>query len=103
MTRTGEKNHVELILLDEPVEVNVDKGKSGTRSPMPKQTILDLLRLQRLAEQWILLQVDHSQAEIIAGAPIDLCVAQFFRTQWLVMNSGSGWSIRCEFLDFGGG
>ncbi len=60
--------------------MDINKGEPGTRSPVAEQTVLDVLRLQRFGEQRILAQVDHSQAEVIAGSPVDFGFAQFFRS-----------------------
>src|SRR5215469_3677631 len=65
MTRARQKNHVEVILLDQPVHVHVDERQSRARSPMSKQTILDVLRVQRLRQQRILEQINHAQAEVV--------------------------------------
>src|SRR5690348_12005121 len=37
MARSRKEDHVEVILLDQPVEVNIDEGEPGTRSPMAEQ------------------------------------------------------------------
>src|SRR5271165_2167459 len=34
MARPGHENHVQVVFLDEPVQVNVDECEAGTRSPM---------------------------------------------------------------------
>ena len=72
----GEEDHVEVVLLDEPVEVDVDEGQAGARSPMAEQAVLDVLGAQRLVQQRIVEQVDHAQAQVIAGAPISVGLAQ---------------------------
>src|SRR5580704_524772 len=58
--RTSKKNHVEVVLLDEPVQMNVHERESGARSPVAEQPVLDVLRPQRFQEQRVLLQVDHA-------------------------------------------
>src|SRR5271157_561133 len=48
VSRAGKKDHIEVVFLDQPVEVNIDKRQSRTRSPMPEQPVLDVLRPQWL-------------------------------------------------------
>ena len=40
---TGQKDHVQVVLLDHPVEMDVDKRQAGTRSPVAEQPALDML------------------------------------------------------------
>jgi hypothetical protein len=75
MTWTRQKDHVEVVLLDQPVQVDIDEGKAWARAPMAEQAILDVLRTQRFVQEWILQQINHPEAEIVAGSPIDLCFA----------------------------
>ena len=42
--RTSEKDHVEIIFLDQPVQMNIDERQSRTRAPVPQQAILEVLR-----------------------------------------------------------
>src|SRR5262249_13841808 len=61
----GQKDRVEVVLVDEAVEVNVNEAQTGTRSPVSQQAMLDVLYRQRLAEQRIVLQINHPDGEII--------------------------------------
>ena len=49
MPRPGDVDHVEIVLLDEPVQMRVDEVQSGRGSPVPEQPRLDVLLCQRLA------------------------------------------------------
>src|SRR6266576_1138193 len=101
MSRASQKNHVEIVFLDQAVQMDINKRKSGARSPMAQQTILDVLRLQRLGEQRVIAKVDHSQAEVIAGSPVDFGFAKFFCIQRFIFDGRPRRSIRAEFEDFG--
>src|SRR5262249_12946176 len=48
MPRPGKIDHVQIILLDEPVQVDVNERQPWTRSKMPQKPVLDVLWLQRL-------------------------------------------------------
>ncbi len=45
---TGNVNHVEVILLDDPVQVDVDEVLPRCRAPMPQQHVLHVRERQRL-------------------------------------------------------
>src|SRR5215467_3613452 len=68
---------------------------------MAKKPVLNVLRPECLRKQWILLQVDHSQTEIIASSPVGFYVAKFLRADGRGSNRGSSGTIRTETLDFG--
>jgi hypothetical protein len=48
VSRTREVDHAKVILLDQPVEVDIDECQSWTGSPVSEQPILDMFRLERL-------------------------------------------------------
>src|SRR6516164_9813421 len=100
MTRSGDKDHVEIVLLNDPAQMHIDERQSRARSPVPKKPVLNVLRPQGLHKQRILLQVDHAQAEIIASSPIGFYVAKFLRTEWRGRNCGSSGTIWTESLNF---
>jgi hypothetical protein len=68
LPRSGHENHLEIELLDQPTQVDVNEDKSRTRSPMSQQTVLNVLRLQRLAKQRIVLEINHSERDICKPA-----------------------------------
>jgi hypothetical protein len=45
---------------------------------MTQEPILDVLRLQRLAQQRILSQIKHSRAKIVARHPVGIHLPQLF-------------------------
>src|SRR6266480_2997741 len=54
------QDRVQVVLIDQPVEMDVDKAEARTRAPVAEKTLLDMLDLQRLAQQRIGAQVDHA-------------------------------------------
>jgi len=81
MAGAGDEDHVEIPGTDQSVEVGPDQGLARIRSPVAEQTPLDLADLQRLAQQWVRLQVEHAGAQVQGGAPVgvqglDLCCRQ---------------------------
>ena len=69
MTRTDHIHHVEIMLLDQPVQVHVDKVQSGRCSPVSEQPGFDMLKLQGFAQQRVVFQVDLPDRQIVGGAP----------------------------------
>ena len=66
----GEKDGVEVVLVDQPIEMDVREAQAGARSPVAEQTLLDVLGLQRRPEQRIAAQVDHAGGQVRAGPPV---------------------------------
>ena len=46
---------------------------------MAKQPVFEMLRKKRLAEQRVVTQVNHPGGKVIAGAPVGVDFAKFFR------------------------
>ena len=83
VARTGNVNHVESMFSDRPVQVNPGERLSGIRTPVPQQTLLEMLRTQDCFEERIVTQVDHAGAKIIASMPIRIDLSYFIRTKRL--------------------
>ena len=72
----GDVDRVQVVLLDQPVEVDVGERLAGVGAPVAQQARLDVLDLQRLAEQGVVLEVEHPQAQVEAGPPVGVDLAQ---------------------------
>ncbi len=56
MSRTGQVDDIRIgVILNEPVQVDVNKTESGRGPPVPKQTWFNMFGAQRLFEKRILL------------------------------------------------
>ena len=75
---TGHENHVEIVGLNDAVQVRIYKGESGASALVPEHPIFDVFRFERLTEQWVRLQVDHAQGEIVSGPPECMKLASLF-------------------------
>ena len=53
MARSGDKNDVQIVFFDQPVEVNVNEAHARIGAPMTEQPTLDVLDLQRFTKQRI--------------------------------------------------
>ena len=57
------------------------EGLPGIGTPVSEQPVLDVLGLQRLAQQRILPQVQHACAKIVTGTPVSVHLPQFIGSQ----------------------
>src|ERR1700733_9842459 len=77
MARARQKDHVQVVFLDE-------------------------LRPQRLRQQNIVEQINHAQAEVIAGTPVDIRIAQLLGAKRFSGDGRSGFTVGSERRNFGG-
>ena len=98
VSRASEEDHVEVVLLDEAIEVHINKGEAGARSPVAEQAILDVLGAEGFLQQGIVEQVDHAEAEEIASAPVGVRLAESVSVERGSGNGGTGRAIGCDGL-----
>ena len=89
---TGDVDHVEIEFLDQPVEVRVDEVEARRRAPMAEEARLDVLLLERLAQQGIVEQVDLTNGQIVGGAPVGVDERAF------VFCESCGFDLRRAFI-----
>lgn len=63
----GDEEGIEVVLLDEAVHVHVGEDLAGGGAVVAEQAGLEVLLLEGLAQQRVLLEVDHAQGEVAAG------------------------------------
>ena len=56
MPGAGDVDHVEVVLLDQPIEVDIDEVQTRCRSPMAEQPRLDVFLCQGLLEQRVVIE-----------------------------------------------
>src|ERR1700730_7252929 len=81
MAGTGHVDDIEILLLDQAVQMDVNKIQSGRCAPMPQEPGLDVFQQQRLAQQGIGVQVNLPDRKVICSAPIRVGLAQLFGRQ----------------------
>src|SRR5438552_5124123 len=84
VARASDVNHVEVVLLDDPVQVHVDKILPRRRSPMSQQPGLDLFVPQRSFQQRIIEKINLPDRQIIRRPPIRIDFAQQLWRQRLI-------------------
>ena len=75
--RTGDVEHVKIELLDDPVQVYIDEVLARRRTPMPDHKGFDVGKLEWLAQQRIVVEVDLPNRQVIGGAPVGIHSPQF--------------------------
>jgi hypothetical protein len=78
VARTNDVDHVQIIVLDQPVEMDIEEIQSCCRSPVTEQAGLDVFEPERGFEQRIVLQIDLSDRKVIRRAPISMHLAEQF-------------------------
>ncbi len=81
VSRSADVDHVEVVLPDEPVAVDVDEIQAGGGAPVAQQAGLDVFELQRLGEQGIVVEINLSDRQIIGRAPVSIQAADFVLRQ----------------------
>jgi hypothetical protein len=65
---------------------------------MAEKPILDVLRLEGFSQQRVVLQVDHSKAEVIASPPVGMDFAKLITAERFSRNSRPGHAVRAQVL-----
>jgi len=78
---SGDIDHVEVVLLDDPVQMYVDEVLPGGRAPVPQQHVLDVRQGQRPLQQRIVIEINLSDRQIVGGAPVSVHLVQHFRSK----------------------
>ena len=75
----GDVDHIKIILLDNSVEVNVDKVLSGNSTPVTYYLFLDVVSGEGFAEQGVIQQVKLTCGKVVCSAPVGVHFLQKFR------------------------
>src|SRR6185437_1184245 len=72
VTGPGHVDHVEVVFLDDPVQVDVNEVLPRGRAPVTQQHGLDVRELQRPFQQWIVVEIDLADRQVIGGTPVSV-------------------------------
>jgi hypothetical protein len=81
VARAGQIDHIGIVLLDQPVQVDINQTEARRRTPVAKQPRLDVLLPQRLTQQRVLLQVNLRDGQVVGCLPITQHLVQQRRRQ----------------------
>ena len=82
VARPNDANHVGIPLGDQTIQVRENEIQSGGRSPMAKESLLDMFAAKWLPQEWILLKVDLPDCQIIRSTPVPVHSIEQFLRQW---------------------
>ena len=71
--------------------MGIDEVQTGRGAKVTEQPRLDMLDLERFAEQRIGVEINLSDGKIVGRAPVGIDLAQFFGSQWLDEIVVLGW------------
>jgi hypothetical protein len=66
----GQEDGVDVLFANEPVDVQVHQRKPRARTPVAEEATLDVFLAQGLAQQRVVLQINHPCSEVVAGTPV---------------------------------
>ena len=72
VARADDVDHVQIVVFDQPVKMDVEEIQSCRRSPMPQQPGLDMFELEGGFQQRIILQIDLADGKVIRRTPIGM-------------------------------
>jgi hypothetical protein len=81
MPGTDDIDHVQIIVFDQAIEVDVEHVQPRRRAPMAEQTRLDMRHGERLGEQRVLPQIDLAHRQVVRGTPIGVHLSEQFGRQ----------------------
>ena len=84
VTGTGDVEHVQVILLDDPVQMHIDEVLARRRAPVSDHQRLHVRQLQRLLQQRIVVEINLADREIVGGTPIGVDLAKQLGRKWTV-------------------
>jgi hypothetical protein len=78
---TGNIDHVQIVLADDTVQMDIDEILPWRGAPMADHERLDIGQLQLLAQQRIIVQIYLADREVVGGAPVGVHPPPLIRVQ----------------------
>ena len=78
MARAGQKDQIQIISFDDPVQVNENKVLSRYGSPMSDDLLFDHIAGKGLSEERVLQKVQLAGRKIVCGAPPGIHLSEKF-------------------------
>ncbi len=79
VARPRDVDHVQVVLCDHSIQVNVNEVLPGRGTPVAQQSRLDVFELQGLAQERVVVQVDLADRDIVGGTPVGIHLAEQIR------------------------
>ena len=81
VARAGEIDHVQVVLVDDPVQVCIDEVLTGDGAPVADNFFLDMSRLKGLLQQGVVQKVQLAGGQIVGSPPVGIQLFQLGRGQ----------------------
>jgi hypothetical protein len=78
MAGPGHEDHVQVVLFNQPIAVDVGEAEGRGSAPVAQQAMLDMLGLEGFFQQGIIPQVNHADGQVVTGPPVGVNFVQFF-------------------------
>ncbi len=89
VTGTGDVEHVQVMLFDDPVQVDIDEVLTWCCAPVSHHQRLHVGHRQRLAQKRVVIEINLSDGEVVGRPPVGVHPPQLVGTQRLLF-VGSG-------------
>ena len=80
---TGDVEHIEVILFDDPIQMHIDEVLTRRGAPVSDHQRLHVRQLQRLSQQGVVIEIDLADGQVISGPPIGIDLAELIWGKWL--------------------
>src|SRR6185437_10056310 len=81
VTGADDVDHVQATVADEPVQMQVEKIEAGGGAPVAEQARLDVVDRQRAFKEWVVLEINLADGEIVGGPPVGVHFRQEVRAE----------------------
>ena len=75
----GDVDHVQVVLVDDAVQMDIDEVQPGRGAPVAEQARFDVRQLERLPQQRIVVEIDLPDRQIVRRPPIGVHLSQQVR------------------------
>ena len=89
----GDVDHIEVVLLNDPVQVCVYEILAGGRAPMSEKHMLHIREGQRPLQQWIIVEINLPDRQVVRGAPVSVQLPEHFRGESVCLHYLSPWGM----------
>ena len=89
VTGAGKVEHVQVVLVDDPVQVNIDEILAWRRAPVAHHQRLHMSLRQRNLEKGVVVQIDLPDGQIVGSPPVGVHLVQQVGRQGIVIHRSS--------------
>ncbi len=79
MAGPGDIDHIEVILLNDPIKMQVDEILARCRTPVANHQRFYMPELERLFKKWIVVEVNLTDRQVISCPPVCVELVDLFR------------------------